>query len=59
MIVYLSTNDIAKRLGVSHSAVSHMKRRGQLPEPDAQIADRYGWTGETMFRWFKDREAKR
>ncbi len=51
MIVYLSTNDIAKRLRVTHGAVSHMKRRGQLPVPDALIADRYGWTEKTVEKW--------
>ena len=51
MIVYLSTNDVAKRLGVTHSAVSQMKHRNQLPTPDGQIADRYGWLEKTIVRW--------
>ena len=51
MIVYLSTTDIAVRLGVTHSAVSQMKRRGRLPVPDALIADRYGWTEATVTAW--------
>ena len=55
MIVYLSTTDIAVRLGVTHSAVSQMKRRGRLPPADALIADRYGWTPKTIMAW----EAKR
>ncbi len=55
MKIYLSTNDIAVRLGVTHGAVSHMKRRGQLPEPDALIADRYGWTEKTVEKWEANR----
>ena len=51
MIVYLSTSDIAKRLKVTPSGVSQMQRRGQLPEPDAAIADRYGWTLLTIKAW--------
>ena len=54
MIVYLSTSDIAKRLGVSTAAVSQLKLRGRLPEPDAQISDRDGWTEETIERWVKE-----
>ena len=55
MIVYLSTTDIAVRLGVTHSAVSQMKRRGRLPTPDALIADRYGWTEKTIKTWEANR----
>ncbi len=51
MIVYLSTTDIAVRLGVTHSAVSQMKRRGRLPTADALIADRDGWTAQTIKAW--------
>ena len=51
MIVYLSTTDIAVRLGVTHSAVSQMKRRGRLPVPDAVIADRFGWLEKTIEMW--------
>ena len=54
MIVYLSTSDIAKRLGVSTAAVSQLKIRGRLPEPDAQISDRYGWTEATFDKWVKE-----
>ncbi len=55
MIVYLSTQDIAARLGVTHSAVSQMKRRGRLPVPDALIADRCGWTEKTIQAWEANR----
>ncbi len=55
MIVYLSTTDIAVRLGVTHSAVSQMKRRGRLPVPDALIADRFGWTEKTIKAWEANR----
>ena len=55
MIVYLSTTDIAVRLGVTHSAVSQMKRRGRLPTPDALIADRFGWTEKTIKTWEANR----
>jgi len=55
VIVYLSTTDIAVRLGVTHSAVSQMKRRGRLPVPDALIADRYGWTEKTIKAWEANR----
>lgn len=55
MIVYLSTTDLAARLGVTHSAVSQMNRRGQLPKPDAMIADRAGWTEKTVKAWEANR----
>jgi len=35
--------------------VSQMKRRGRLPVPDAVIADRFGWTEETVERWEANR----
>ncbi len=61
MIVYLSTADIARRLKVSHSAVSQMKHRGRLPAPDAVIAGRYGWSEKTVDQWeaLRAREAGR
>jgi hypothetical protein len=31
--------------------VSQMLRRGSLPEPDAKISDRYGWTPATIIAW--------
>ena len=51
MIVYLSTADIAKRLGITHAGVSKLRTRGKLPPPDAQIADRYGWVEKTIALW--------
>jgi hypothetical protein len=51
MIVYLSTSDLARRWRVTPSAVSQMARRGQLPDEDAQISDRYGWLEATIVEW--------
>lgn len=59
MIVYVSISDIAKRLKVTTSAVSQMMSRGQLPEPDAQISDRYGWTPASIIAWEEERKGKR
>jgi len=60
-VYYLSTADIAERLGVTHSAVSQMKHRRLLPKPDAVIAGRYGWLVKTIDQWeaLRVREATR
>lgn len=47
MIRYLSTTDIAARLGVTRAAVSKYR----LPEPDATIGTVRGWLPTTIDQW--------
>lgn len=47
MIRYLSTTDIAARLGITRAAVS----KYGLPEPDAVIGTVRGWLPETIDGW--------
>ncbi|WP_285189982.1 XRE family transcriptional regulator [Rhodococcus sp. MEB041] len=55
MITYLSISDIADRTGYNINTVKGYARRGQLPEPDAQIGLEgrvwNGWLPETIDQW--------
>lgn len=48
---YLSTTDVAARLGITRAAVS----KYHLPEPDATIGTVRGWLPETIDRWREQR----
>lgn len=51
-IHYLSTGDIAQKIGVNQGSMS----RYNLPEPDAIIGGRYkGWLPETVEAWIASR----
>lgn len=55
MIVYLSVKDIAERTGLNINTVKAYARRGQLPDPDAQIGEGervwFGWLPATIEAW--------
>lgn len=51
MIRYLSTTEVAERLGITRGAVSRYK----LPEPDAIIGTVRGWLPETIDAWNEGR----
>ncbi|WP_208317133.1 XRE family transcriptional regulator [Canibacter zhoujuaniae] len=54
MIRYLSTTDIADRLGITAGAIRHYK----LPEPDAMIGRVRGWLPETVDDWNENRPGR-
>lgn len=52
---YLSTGDIAKKLGVSQGTMGRYK----LPEPDVVIGQRYkGWRAGTIETWIASRPGR-
>ncbi len=55
-IEYVSQTDLADTLGVTLSRISQLRRRGELPEPDAIINGRWGWKPATVDRWLKGRQ---
>ena len=48
---FLSTTEVARRLGITRAAVSKYR----LPEPDATIGTIRGWLPETIDRWDRER----
>ncbi|MCI2958232.1 XRE family transcriptional regulator [Agromyces atrinae] len=44
---YLSTVEVAERLGVQRSTLGRYK----LPTPDVMIGETRGWTAETIDAW--------
>ena len=51
---YLSTTQVAQRLGITRAAVSKYR----LPEPDATIGAIRGWLPETIDQWDADRPGR-
>ncbi|OYD60755.1 hypothetical protein BDB13_5634 [Rhodococcus sp. OK302] len=51
---YLSTTEVAERLGVDRSAISHYK----MPEPDAFIGKTRGWLPKTIDEWNASRPGR-
>lgn len=52
---YLGYNQVADMLGLDPATVRSYRRDGYLPQPDAVIGDRPGWTEETIRRWQESR----
>jgi len=48
---YLSTADLAERLGVKVETVRIYKTRGTLPDPDAYVGQSPLWRTETIDAW--------
>lgn len=51
---YLSTTEIAKRLGVTRGSLSNLK----LPEPDVTIGSVRGWSEKTIDSWNESRPGR-
>ncbi|MCW2300759.1 putative DNA-binding transcriptional regulator AlpA [Rhodococcus erythropolis] len=51
---FLSTTEVAERLGVDRSAIGHYK----MPEPDALIGKTRGWRPETIDEWNANRPGR-
>ena len=54
MIRYLSSGEVAARLGITLDALMHYK----LPEPDALIGRTRGWLPETIDAWNASRPGR-
>lgn len=54
MIHYLSLAEVAERIGVQPATLS----RYRLPEPDAVIGGRRGWTPATIDLWNANRPGR-
>ena len=54
MICYLSSSEVAARIGVTPGALKHYK----LPEPDALIGRTRGWLPETIDAWNASRPGR-
>lgn len=52
---YLTSADIADRLGVKVSTVRQYKLRGDLPPPDETIGRSPVWREETIAAWERSR----
>ena len=49
--VYLSRSELARRIGVAATSISHYK----LPPPDALVGTHRGWLPATVDRWHASR----
>lgn len=53
-IRYLSKTEVADRIGVRRDTLN----KYALPDPDAYIGDRRGWTAKTIDDWNADRPGR-
>jgi predicted DNA-binding transcriptional regulator AlpA len=54
LIRYLSTTELAERIGVGRSSLGNYR----LPEPDAMIGATRGWLPETIDAWNASRPGR-
>lgn len=50
-IKYLSTSEVAGRLGYTTNTIKSYGAKGLLPDPDALIGTVRGWLPETIDAW--------
>ncbi|WP_420039049.1 helix-turn-helix transcriptional regulator [Gordonia sp. MP11Mi] len=55
MIRYLSRAELGERTGLTINTINSYARKRLLPEPDAMIGDREGWTEATIDEWVANR----
>jgi len=58
-IEYLTTGQVAERMGIKEKSVRQTLWRGLMPEPDLIMFGRNLWLTETIDRWLKTRGKKR
>jgi predicted DNA-binding transcriptional regulator AlpA len=52
---YLTSEDLATRLGVKRESIHRMRTRGDLPDPDAVAGRTPLWRPETIDTWQANR----
>ncbi len=52
---YLTSEDLATRLGVKRESIYRMRTRGDLPDPDDTIGRTPVWKTDTITAWEADR----
>lgn len=57
-IRYLSTGEVAERVGVKPDTIHAYAVRGQMPPPDAIIGRAKGWLPETVDAWNEARPSR-
>lgn len=55
---YLSTGEVAERVGVKPDTIHAYVTRGQMPAPDAVIGRLKGWLPETIDAWNANRPSR-
>lgn len=53
-LTFMSLTEVAEHLGVRRDTLN----RYNLPEPDALVGDRRGWTVETIDEWNRNRPGR-
>lgn len=52
---YLTTDQLAERLGIKRTTVHRYRVRGDIPEPDEYVGRTPLWSAEHIDAWLKER----
>ena len=56
-MTFLSSRQVAEKIGVKHATIRQWRKRGKFPEPDLRPSQQAPlWAEATVEKWLKERK---